>query len=264
MSVVFGTVATSDRVDFGSGSTLDSLFAFGVGVTWMIWCYRSSAANNQHALSKDGASPFGPSIVFDNTNGAGTCEPRILVGASITAASAYPVAGTSKLRRWECIAATYNVASFFADLYMGTETDPMRQPQYAARIGSNGSLVDDAQYNLYAGNLPRSTTLPFYGAIAWVGVYPRVLTLPEMEMWRRDTLAGRVPRVSGARLISRLGGQQLDLSGNGNHGTRTGSLLSASEPKERTRSIFVPVTAPAAGVSVRAARWYYSMLSGAN
>lgn len=123
----------------------------------------------------------------------------------------------------------------------------MRQPAYGGQILGNGANVDDSAYSLYAGNLPRSATLPFYGSVAWVGVYPRVLTLREMEMWRRDTLAGRVPRVSGARLLSRLGGQQLDLSGNGNHGTRTGSLLSAHEPRARTRSIFVPVSAPAGG-----------------
>ena len=196
MSIVFGTVATSDRIDFGAGSTLSNLADW----TYIAWVYRTSNANNQHIISKDNtaAAPRGPRIVFET----GTrCELRVAVGASTTSPTVVVANGTSRINRWECVAGTFKTSTLSCGAAVGTETEPMYQPAYGTNTVGVGTVVADTGFSLWVCNLQRAPTNPFFGGIAWAGVYPRVLTLAEMEQWRQDTMAGRVPNTPGARLL---------------------------------------------------------------
>lgn len=170
---------TGDFTDLGSDASLDNLATF----TWLVWLFRTSANNNQHVYSKDGISPFGPSLVF--VTSPGTCEMRMFYGYGTTAANAVAVTGTSTINRWECYAAT-----FLADvprIYMGTLTTPMAEVSYVGGAPTTGvgGRRDDSAQNLYAGNLPRSTTLPFIGSLGFSGFYGAVLNTTEMDSWRK-------------------------------------------------------------------------------
>lgn len=242
MSIFFGEIATSDRIDFGSAASLDNLT--GSDFTFIAWTYRKGFGDNQHVISKDIVSPYGPTLLFDGYTTPGKPEPRMFVGSTTLISDAVAVDGTSKPYRWECVAGTFSNSLRLTNLIFGTETQKMRQPAYAVQSQSYGTLPDDSTGSLYVGNLPRSAAYPFYGGIAWVGVYPRILTLAEAETWRLQTLAGMYPKVYGARLIARLDnpGRIADLSGNNNFGTRTGSRYSLLRPKIYSRRIWVPVT----------------------
>jgi len=231
MSLLFGG-ATSDRVNCGSGSTLDDILTG----TILAWAYPTDVGTGgKYVLAK----PY-------ETGATGGLSFEIGVGSSgdilvkrrraTTNLLASSNGGYVTTNTWQLLGTSWNSSGTATDqrLYRGLLTaDATECSSYApGQSAGTGANQSDAAKDLYIGNGSSDAatwTHAFVGSIAWVGVWNRQLTLGEIIAQQY-----RPRKTSGCVLFMHLGfngvGTQYDLSGSGNHGTVTGATQASHVP----------------------------------
>lgn len=232
MSLRFGA-ATGDRVDCGSGSSIDDLRSGANGFTILTIIRRTTNGANQHIVTKDQSTADGRfSLLIDNAPSEGCA--RFIVGRPGATNTDYITSTVvSSLNTWTFIGAGFkDAAAPDVSIYYSSMGGAVAEAAYNTANNGSGALGTDAAANLYIGNLQRATSYPFLGDIGVVAIVNRRMTLAECEDWKNN------PRmIAGCVLFQRLGengtGTQPDYSGNGNSGTITGATLSDNPPLRR-------------------------------
>lgn len=220
---------TSDRVDCGSGASLDDLTTGTV----LVMEHPTTLTTGRDIVSKyRGATGEG----WRFSNGTGTAG---LLEFEIERATTTTFYVASSLTRstgsWYCSAATWDhAATPVVHLYTGLYDAATAEPTYSIARDGSGAFSSDAARSLFIGNRDVASPVTSYqGTIAIVAVYNRVLSAAEIDQWRSPRPAPNTPS-SGLVLFTLLGdggstGQQDDQSGNGNHGTVVGCTASSTQ-----------------------------------
>lgn len=218
MALTFGAVS-SDRVDHGSGTSLDDLTAF----TYMLWVYITTNNNGRTFCAK------GNSKVL-KLSGTGNIDLR--VPRVTTAAQFVTNDGPITVNTWHLIAATYDVgagAGEVINIYTGTLSTTVAERAYGTSTDGAGATNADNTTNFFVGN-NSNINAALVGRVAWAGVWNRVLTLPEIKAQQFH-----LHPTSGCVLFCHEGwngaaGVQADWSGRLNNGSPTGVTLSNHVP----------------------------------
>lgn len=132
---------------------------------------------------------------------------------------------SNPLDTWTHIATTFNNSSDANDpiLYINGNSVTVSEPQ-----PPSGTVVDDATNRFVVGAQTNTGNIAYDGRIAYVHYYNRILTGAEIQQIMRHP--GSI--ADGLKLYAPLWGDstEIDLSGNGNTGTVTGSVTSADGP----------------------------------
>lgn len=220
MPVLTYTNNSSDRIDTPAGATVDTLSTF----TYLIWFF-NTGVGNQRFFTKGTTNQKlwrnetnGTDHVFVCSRTSGTTSDNFRTNDGLIVTNAWAFLGVTRDPN----------AGTILHGYRGSLTSQViENTSYQSNV--NGSLVDDTDAgggfkigNLFANNGA------FSGNIAWVGVWNRVLTLPEMQalQYNPQVTSGNVlfiyPGYNGL-------GTQIDFSGNANHGTVTGTTMANTE-----------------------------------
>ncbi len=218
----FNTV-NSDRVDCGSGASLDDLAANPFSALALV--FPTTLTNNRAFLAKSGTS-LGWSTGFSGTTG----NFSVVLGHATTSLT-YVTSDTplAKLSRWYWIALTVDLtlgAGLRAKIYSGPLGGALKLSTLTLTepAGARGS---DATVNFIIGNL-NTPTLAFPGSIALTALWNRGLSFKEFSQLTKSGGSGF--RESNPVGLWRPGwqGRSVDESGNANHGTITGAVISGA------------------------------------
>lgn len=221
MSLAFGAAA-SDRVDCGSGSTLDDLDPF----TILLWVYPTTLTNNRVIFIK---GQSGNNSRKSLTIPVVTSNVSFTVDRATTDTSFITSGGIWVVNTWYLLAATFDsAASPVAHIYRGTLTAGATEPSYGTSTDGSGAVQSDAAENLRLGN-SAANTVAFQGRIGYAAYIAGALTLAQIIDWqfRPRVIAGTrgfwIPGYNGTANVP-------DLSGNGNTGTITGATVADHVP----------------------------------
>lgn len=222
-SLVFGA-NTTDRVDCGSGASLDSLTSF----SWIWWQYATSDTGSQSMCGK-GFSPAAGQKTCSRKFGDVDDFDFIIVRAT-TWADAVTTGVNRPLNAWLLVCCTYSEADG-PRIYTGNLTTLAAEASYSTRDVGAGATGADAASSFAIGNRDNATEA-FRGRIGPFATFGAVLTLAQVRSWQRK------PRnqVDGITALGfwRLGnegtGNQQDYSGNSNTGTVTGATQGDGVP----------------------------------
>lgn len=228
MSLFYRTESGS-YLNCGRNSAVDNLAA-GTVAAW-VRVFTWSPAGNYFSICTKGSAGYS---VYNS------CDIMPATPGPIGGLDAYVSRATTDwnlrsgealvfLNQWCFIAKSWDISLTAADqhLYGGALNSAVREPSsYSTRDAGSGSLKDDSPYSIGIGNFAAPNAGEYYDGgsdreINWVGLWPRQLSLGELDQVRRETMA-RMIRPRGALLYTYLGrdsGIQPDLSGNGLHGT---------------------------------------------
>ena len=223
MALKFGA-ATSDRVDIGSGASLDTLDPW----TYMAWVYPTTITSSRVCGFHKGTSATTRRRfrIDDSSGNLSVFWQRQGVDLSYVA-NTLPLT----INTWHFIAATGNTgasAGNIVHIYKGTLTTLAAEVGYSTKTDGDSPPNDDGANNMAIGN-SNNTTLAFQGSIA-CGIYiAGELTLAQIRQWQFN------PRkLENARWFCHLGfvgtGAQPDWSGNFNAGTVTGATVAPHVP----------------------------------
>lgn len=223
MSLLFGA-SSSDRVDHGSGATLDDLASGGAMGAW-VWFKPTSLSGVTVLISKE-VGFAGWELV--NDNGA----LRFLVtyaGATDDDATSNAAVLTNGV--WNFAYGLNDQSAGQANrLFVGTLTAPATEVAGYINVTTGaGGRNSDAAAVLMVGNLDRTRTSAPSGSIQRGGAASVAKTLAEIQDIQRLT-PPQIGLLSGVKLSFdyRATGVQADYSGNGNTGTITGATLAAN------------------------------------
>lgn len=236
MALDFDSAGSNRHVNHGSAGTvsIDNLPQGANGMTVWAWVYRTANGSNQHIVTKDNTFPSGWGFLCDNAAGEGEIRFLCFCGATSTNwADAISGTGQITLNTWHFVAGTITDIDAFPSpkLFIGSLSANVAEVgSYSKQQIAGSGYSNDAAANLYVGNLQRSTTLPFRGRIARVGVVNRALSVAEMVRLQRGTIPQA--NVSGTVLLADYygTGTQADLSGNLNNGTVTSATAASHVP----------------------------------
>lgn len=220
MALLF-TSGTSDKVDCGSGASLDDLAAG----TFLAWVYPTALKADDTIVVKTAQSTGMRNFI---AVGSGALRVDIDRATDLVIVSSASVLSTDS---WQFVAAVFNTGGADADqkLFHGTLTSLAAETGYQVQQVGSGAVVSDAAHNLFIGNFNSGTFGAFAGRIAWVAHWNRVLTLAEIRAQQF-----RPHKTSGCVLFMHLGfngtGTQPDHSGNFNSGTVTGATVAPHVP----------------------------------
>lgn len=226
-ALLFGA-ATSDRVDCGSAAALD----FMQQVTAIVIARVDTLTDTRVFISKyRGASAAGWELALSGTAGAISGRYARGAGTDLLHVSADGLVSPGV---WTVVAMVANRLTDEMRLLSAPLGMPLREPPYASRSAGSGAYNSDASFNVYVGGRHAATPNgALQGAISAAAVYNRILTTLEINQVAKalshPSRAHRANAVPGAQIIVSLGltgtGTQVDVSGNGNHGTVTGASL---------------------------------------
>jgi hypothetical protein len=214
------TGADTDRVNFGSGASLDNLQA----LTYACWLRTTANATTTEGLVCKGTFASGNHRRNLAINGGGTTVNWTVDRATQDSNVNSNVGLTTN--KWYAVFGTFDTTNgcklYFANM---TDRGALTDVTSVSTAGS-GAAADDSAVDLFVGNaLAGSNSMR--GTIATAAVWNRALTTAEMtaQIWHPH-------KTSGCVLLSHLWGTgtQLDLSGNGNNGTVTGAVAGAHAP----------------------------------
>lgn len=226
MALVF-TGGDGDKVDHGSGTTLDDLTV----ASYLFWCQPTSISDSAtYTMLQKGTEPGQRRFILnDGSNNIHLEVFRATVVLSITAAlSNFTSAGANK---WLFVACLWDSGGADGDqrIFIGDLSTHATEPSsYGTQALGSGALSSDASANLTAWNHPAASQ-SFPGDGGWCGVWNRLLTAGEVRAQQFHP-----HKTSGNVLFCHYGyngtGNQADLSGNGNTGTVTGAVVSDHVP----------------------------------
>src|SRR3990172_172462 len=223
MALKFGA-ATSDRVDIGTGASLDTLDPW----TYMAWVYPTTITSSRVCGFHKGTSATTRRRfrIDDSSGNLSVFWQRQGVDLSYVA-NTLPLT----INTWHFIAATGNTgasAGNIVHIYKGTLTTLAAEVGYSTKTDGDSPPNGDGANNMAIGN-SNNTTLAFQGSIA-CGIYiAGELTLVQIRQWQFN------PRkLENARWFCHLGfvgtGAQPDWSGNFKAGTVTGATVAPHVP----------------------------------
>lgn len=217
---------TTDRVDCGSGASVDDLTA----LTAVVHEYPTTLTSDRTLIGKyRGAGATG----WQLRNGLSG-----VVIVEVGRATQSVVQRSSSLARstgqWYCTACTIDrAATPVAHIYIGDLATAMAEPSYDLTQDGSGSFNSDAARVLMIGNRDAATPNGAYiGTLALASLFNRVLTLAEIEQLRlRPMAAAHMSGCVGAWILGNGGsiGTQVDLTGSGNDGAVTGCTASSTQ-----------------------------------
>lgn len=215
MSLLFN--ANGERVNHGSGTSLDNLHQGATGFSVIAWVYHTADTTGAIA-STGGGSTIGWVCGFESTVG----NAMFLQVFKATTPTLYTsVTGTVPLNAWSFSACTYdsNLGGVEGDLYFGDLSTLATEVSYDTEDDGAGALQDDSATDMIVGNFEVSAFgNPLNGRLATLMVFNTRLTLAEIQRQQfRFT-----PTANTVLYTHYYGtGPQPDLSGNGNNGTVT-------------------------------------------
>lgn len=227
---------TTDKVDCGSGATLDDLTASDM--TWIGRIKRTSTGTNQFVCAKyDGTGGWYIQIATDY--GEGT----FLASTKCATSDAFAYTNASNLLSqdtWYDVAAVWTFSTRSWKLYRATLGTALAEisgygtggaGSTAAGVGAVGS---DASANLQIGNLPLVPTNPFKGHTEWNAVFNKALTTAQMLTVQHGfdrNNAAMITNVGGCKGLWQTDNTTsvTDQSGNSNTGTVTGCSTTTGE-----------------------------------
>ena len=230
-SLVFGA-ATSDRVNYGSGASMDDLTSHTV----TMWVYLDSYVDGKTMFGKRANSPvssfknrFGLETNATDTNGGlRVAFSQSTSGLTYRTGNAGITAG-----KWWFLAYTYDSgATPRVHIYRGDLSTIVTETTYATAADGSGTYSTDASQSVIVGNtlnVAGAFADSFPGKISNVAYYNKVLSLAEirMQQFRPHVTPNTV-------LFSYLGftgtGTQPDWSGHQNAGTVTGATTTPHVP----------------------------------
>lgn len=212
MGLNFDDVA--DRVDCGSGSSLDDLTTF----TWIFW-FNPKTLNNFDFIARKAVTGNDQKQMFVIADGSF----RFQVKRATAHAEARAAAGTLASDTFQMVAATYDSTNG-PKLYKGSLTETIAEVSYTASypVVGSGTEVTEATGNFVIGT-NFDADLPGAGDISTVMVINRELGVGELRQ-----LQFNPHKISGTVGFWQLGyaggvSTQPDWSGTGNAGTITGA-----------------------------------------
>lgn len=225
MALLF-TNATSNRVNHGSGATLDNLPAGAF--TLAAWVQRTAASLGRNMSWKGtGAFPNFSWVTVVSDTGAGDMrmfQPRGTTDCSFTSnTSALPA------NEWRFIAWAYDVADTSAtqvQMYTGSLTVTVAEVGYTIQQAGVGTSFDESAGDLLLGNSDQgggTFISAFPGIIARIAIFNSKLTLAQLQRLQfAPTWMWTGPNT---KLLADYydTGTQPDYSGNSNAGTVTGA-----------------------------------------
>lgn len=206
---------TGDRVEIAAAASINNL----TSITVIAWVNASSIATAKRIAAKDSG---GNGWLFDLTGVAGFLNfdwTRSTLKDSTVTSSLAITAGA-----WYFLAATADQVAA-PKVYVGDLTTAAAEPTYLTSQFGSGTYTDDSATVLDIGNHSNNNQ-GFPGAIAWTGIWNRVLTLAEIESQRIH------PHITPGNVVfMTLGtngvGTQYDWTANHNDGTVTTATASA-------------------------------------
>jgi hypothetical protein len=205
----------TDRVDFGSGASLDDVNVF----TSATWINVTTVAATRVLYTKGGSG----GKRFRLFGGTSSGSMQLTVSQATTIGTAQSAASTVTTGAWQFLAATFD-GSFVPRLYRAALGAPVTEVSYAVQTTGIGGISSDASQSMLFGG-DASNSLP--GTAAEALILPAALNAGQLT-----TLAyGMLPRE--CRLYAPLYGvasTEPDYSGNKNNGTLTGTAAGAHPP----------------------------------
>jgi len=220
MSLQFG-IATSDRVDVGTGATIQSLaqktvlaWVFPTALVGGIW----SKTNNAGVQNR--------MAVQDTVGNIRVLHATTVAGSYIT--NNAPIVKN----KWNCVASSCTdvPATGRIHIYCGDIYTQLKECTYSSATDGSGTFGVDTTTNPMAwGNILSAAWQNAFNGYIYLGIlWNRVLQLDELRthQFRPN------PKSLGCVLMTMLGanalGVQPDLSGNGNNGTITGARMAVN------------------------------------
>lgn len=202
---------TTSLVTIAADTALDNLNTF----TYTAWIYPTG--NGEGNLAR---------ILQKNTNTAGkrwqvnnSAAPlaslHLVIDRATTDAIARSVADTIQFNVWQFVAASWNGVNA-AKLYVGTNGGQVGEVSYnTTPSAGSGATENDSANPFYVGATNNGGNT-FDGSISDVRIYDRVLSLDELNLVMQGK---QVYKPLCWWLMDGWGITELDLSGNGHHGT---------------------------------------------
>lgn len=216
MALRFGA-ATNDRVDCASGTSIDDVPEWSIGVALNM----TTLTNNRVVIAKHDGATNGWTCRLTGTTGNVVVFWNRATTNLIYATNSTPLATTGS---WLFFGFTMSQSGSVVTMYHGSLFgDTLTAATFGTAQAGSGTFNTDASQTLQIGN--RGTdTAAIQADIGWVGWYNKVFSQAEFE----SLLSSFRPTVSNGKalLYIPLGltgtGSQLDRSGNANHGTISG------------------------------------------
>ena len=214
--------ATTNRVNYGSGSYLDNI-ATG---TVLVWYKPDTMTSPKIIVSKHDDVSTG----WNFNKFAATTIFRINIRTSGTTWTADSISTVMATSSWNFMGATWEASSNASNpiVYWGSLLQIARNVT-ASSVTGTGTFDNDSALNMFVGNNTAATTGSASGSIAWVGIWRRRLSLGEI----RDQQFHPHP-TEGNVLFTHLGFNGVtsvpDWSGKRNTGTVTGATTSPHVP----------------------------------
>jgi hypothetical protein len=230
-SLTFGA-ATSNRVSHGSSSGVDALGRTGV-MTIASWVYPTTITAGR-GIANIAVDSGGPSnaIRFVYNSGSGDWRCRVLENNN-SASNTTTATGNSVVNRWQFVSCVYDTnASSNTRIYTAYSGQIVSDRTSSATNGTDVLIATHSSRNYWTGNNSADEATPilsFQGQIGWTGVWNRALTLDELQEQMlspnptRDCVIFTYYGANG-------NGTQIDLTGNGNSGTGSGTTASLNGP----------------------------------
>lgn len=220
MSLLFGAT-NSDRVNFGSGASIDSLTSW----TWILWMYPTSNTGSQSFIGKGTGGTAGRKNL--ERKSSDTDDYTFFAFRSGTDALAETTGVNRPLNAWKYLAMGYDDTDG-PRIYHGDLNNAAVEASYSTRTVGTGVIDGDAALDWFVGNSSANTEA-FVGRIAVVQIFAANIGIGRI---RQQQFKPR--NAQDCRLLCHLGyngvSTQYDLSGNENHGTVTGATQAPHVP----------------------------------
>lgn len=221
------TFVTTNKVQIADAASIRDLATCTI-LSW-IYLTDTTPAADVYVWTKGNFDPGQRSFGVNTSGGLNAFVRR---GAGTPTSAVTALANTPAIAQdaWSFVGCCWNTGGANGDqkLFHGNlATLAAEATGYSTQSVGSGTIQSDNALVARIGQY--ATTNPFAGAIAWVGVWNRVLTLAEIQQQQfHPHLA------SGCVVFTHLGlmgtGTQPDWSGNGNTGTVTGATVSDHVP----------------------------------
>jgi len=223
MALDIGVAGGPNRVNFGSGATLDNVNT----VTVLMWVFPDGSNADGLWDKSEAAYANWRQFSFDQV-----IANSIIIQFSRATTTALSTSATNAYTTgaWNFLGFSWDGGSTAPKIYRGALTIPVAEVSYSGTpTAGSGAIGNDSANSLIIGNLV-DLVQGLDGKIATIHMFSRVLSITEMQTVQfRPSL-----RPANCVLYSHLGlvgtGTQPDWSGNGNTGTVTGATVSAHVP----------------------------------
>ena len=232
-ALTFGAAA-GNRVDCGSGASLDDVSAADIAV--LAWIYPTAASLSGGILTK-GTSALASRASFELRHSVTANAIYFTRDCSTSDATAESAANLIVTNLWQCVAATWSASALGAKLYYGTRVTPLAEVTYAASqpVAGVGTPGDNSASVQIIGAYGGGTTGSVAQRIATIAKFNRVPSLAELIAWQFSALDEPFPAVMAGCVGLWYPGNEgptkvIDYSGYHNDGTITGATVSRGVP----------------------------------